>query len=134
MLLGLLRGMLGPLVVVLDWALANPAWVALPTFLWTIVWYWARMQLLRIEKQTDDLVLQVAREAMAQSPALDSGALYKRVYPIWARSVVGWVPFVPNRLELWPVRPTPEAVAKKLSFSPEWIRSRLARHGIQLSS
>jgi hypothetical protein len=132
MLYAMFRAMLGPLNPILDWAEANPVYVAIPLFAWAMLWLYSKMALQRIETRTRQLVLDMGRDEMEKVPSVTAKALYKRVYPVWAASLSNWAWLIPNRLEFWPVRATPAAVEKKLKFSPQWIKKELADNGIDI--
>lgn len=133
MLYELFRAMLGPIGGFLDWAKVNPVPVAIPLFLWATLWYIAKLQLKRIETHTTQLVLDMGREAIAASSNISVQTLYQRIYPVWAAALPNWAWFMPHRLELWPVRVSPERVQQSLDFSPQWIADVLANHDIVIT-
>jgi hypothetical protein len=79
-------------------------------------------------------VLDASREWLSKKPNITAAGLYKRIYPRWSEAVRDWGLFIPHRLEIWPVRVSPQSVRDKLSFSPQWIAALLAKHGLPLQA
>lgn len=130
----LLRMILGEWVSrLLDFLKAHPDLVTAIFALWLGLFAAGRYQLRRIEQKTTELVLEMARDLMAQKPNITAQGLYKRIYPRWAESLRHWAWFVPHRLELWPVPVCPDTVRQKIPFSPQWIAETLQRYGISVS-
>lgn len=133
MILQFVRGMLGDLWrPVLDFMLANPSIVTGFLALWLAVFAAGRVQVRRVARKTEALVVKRGEDLVRDKPHITSRGLYKRIYPEWSRKVRGWAWFVPHRLDLWPVPVTPETVQNKFPFSPEWISGILRRHNIRL--
>jgi hypothetical protein len=133
MILQFVRGMLGSLGrPVLDFLLDNPPIVTGFLGVWLASFAAGRIQLERIKRKTADLVAREAAGHVSRKPHITSRGLYNRIYPQWAEVVSRWAWFVPHRLDIWPVRATPEAVQEKFDFSPEWIFDVLRRHDIRL--
>lgn len=125
MFLGLLRTLLGPFAVILDWAEANPGLTGLVIFVWTAVWMSGRVQLARIERKTKELIASEADRLRELSPQLDAEELLSRVYPIWCTQLPTWALFIPHRLELWPVPVSIERVKDRIGFSLQLVRDVL---------
>jgi hypothetical protein len=131
----MIRSMLGKSGgAILDWLRSHPMATTTIFALFLFVYMLGRWQLHRIERRTAQLVLEMSREWLAKKPNITATGLYKRIYPRWSQSVQNWGVFIPHRLELWPVPVRPETVQSKISFSPQWIASLLAKHGIQLKA
>ncbi|MCS7178527.1 MAG: hypothetical protein RML46_05185 [Anaerolineae bacterium] len=130
----LLRMILGEWVSrLLDFLKAHPDLVTTIFALWLGLFAAGRYQLWRIEQKTTELVLEMARDLIAQKPNMTAQGLYKRIYPRWAESLRRWAWFVPHRFELWPVPVRPDTVQQKIPFSPQWIAETLRRHGVSLA-
>ena len=128
-----IRGMLGDLGrPLLDFVLGNPSIVTAFLAVWLVAFAAGRVQLRRIERKSEALVAEKAEQLVRDKPHITSRGLYKRIYPEWSAAVRHWAWFVPHRLDLWPVRATPEAVQQKFGFSAEWISDVLRRHDISL--
>lgn len=133
MILEFVKVMLGPFARVLDFLLQNPVFTTALLLVWLMIYMAGRVQLRQIEQKTQELVLQLSREYLAQQPHLSATDLYQQIYPHWSQAVPGWGRFVPHRLDLWPVPATPENVAQKIAFSPRWIAELLKAQNIKLT-
>lgn len=133
MIVEFVKGMLGSLSPVLDFMLNNPTITSAILLVWLAIYAAGRVQLWKIEQKTKELVLQISREHIARKPQITSKVLYKNIYPSWSEAVPEWGWFVPHRLDLWPAPVTPENVASKLSFSPQWIANFLCKQSICLA-
>lgn len=125
MFLGLLRTVLGPFAVILDWAEANPVPTGLMMFAWTAVWMSGRVQLARIERKTRELIASEAHRLREASPELDAEELLSRIYPLWCTQLPTWALFIPHRLELWPVPVSIERVKDRIGLSAQLVRDVL---------
>lgn len=131
----MIRSMLGKSgEAVLDWLRSNPEVTTAVFALLLIVYVMGRLQLRRIEQRTAQLVLDMSQEWLARKPNITVSGLYKRIYPRWSESVRHWGLFIPHRLEIWPVLVRPETVQQKLSFSPQWVATLLAKHGVLMKT
>jgi hypothetical protein len=132
MFLSFVRGMLGSLSPVLDFMIDHPVIVSGILAVWMGVFVAGRLQLWRIERKSEELVVEMGRELIAKKPHITARGLYRRIYPRWSELLRQWGWFVPHRLELWPVPVRPETVQQRLPFSPQWIAQVLRRHDIKL--
>lgn len=131
MLMASLRGMLGKVgCAMLDAVLENPLVVTVALAVWMAVWIAGRAQLLNIRKRTVCLVMSVAREYAGEQRKIRLPEFYAVVYERWASSLKNWAWFIPHRLDLWPVPPTPESVRQRLGFSPDSVARLLREHQI----
>jgi hypothetical protein len=117
---------------VIQWALANPVAVGMACGAWLAVIGSSMLQLKWIKDRTGEMAIHAARAALEKEPQLSIKKLYERFYPVWTEMVRKTAFFIPHRWEIWPVRATPERVAERMAFSPEWLGEFLWENGIQV--
>jgi len=117
---------------VIKWALANPVLVGLACGAWLAVIGASMLQLKWARERTAEMSLRIARGLLDQEPMLQIDRLYQRLYPAWSDMVRKTIYFIPHRWEIWPVRATPERVAKRLEFSPQWLGTFLWENGLEV--
>jgi len=133
MIQAFIRGLLGPsLAPLVDFINNNPYIIGLILFVFVALYAAGRIQLHNISVKTQTLVLERSKKEIQQKPNISADSLYKLIYPDWAAQINQWALFIPHRLDLWPVRVTPENAKVKLAFSPEWIVAVLKAHHIEL--
>lgn len=131
----LVRAALGPLEGVLDFILNNPILTSGIFAVWLGIFIAGKLQLQNIKRKTVEMVLEMSPGFISAKPHITSRGIYKRIYPRWEADLRRWgwsIPFIPHRMDLWPVSITPENVRRKFPFSPEWIAKLLTQNDIQL--
>ena len=117
---------------VIEWALANPVQVGMACAAWLIVIGASKLQLKWIKDRTETLMLTTARGVLEANPRLPVDKLFDQLYPVWVEMVRKTALFIPHRWEVWPVPATPERVAGRLDFTPEWLGQHLLANGIEV--
>ena len=117
---------------VVEWALANPVTIGMACGAWLALIGSSMLQLKWIKDRTAEMAIHSARAVLEKEPQLPITKLYERFYPIWSEMVRKTAFFIPHRWEIWPVRATPERVAERMEFSPEWLGAFLWENGIQV--
>lgn len=117
---------------IIKWALANPIPVGMACGAWLAVIGASMLQLKWAKDRTAEMSLHLARSVLEKEPVLQINQLYERLYPIWAEMIRKTTYFIPHRWEIWPIRATPERVAERLEFSPEWLGTYLWEKGIEV--
>lgn len=117
---------------VIEWALANPVQVGLACGAWLIIIGASKLQLKWIKDRTESLMLTTASRLLEVNPRLPVDKLFDQVYPIWSEMVRKTALFIPHRWEVWPVPATPERVAGRLNFTPEWLGQHLLANGVEV--
>ncbi|MCE1254645.1 MAG: hypothetical protein LWX83_13980 [Anaerolineae bacterium] len=128
----IVRSMLGPLAIILDYIIQNPVIASIILFVYLSIYMAGYFQLRNIENKTTLLVLEFSKEEVKRKPNITSGGLYKKIYPTWEKELKTWGIFVPHRLELWPVPVSADVIKQKLSFNPQWIADLLKKNNITL--
>jgi hypothetical protein len=133
MLLEIFYSMIGNWArAVIEWFQTHPTITLTVFVIWTAVFFSGKYQLRRIESRTHDLVLEGARKALENNPQLSSKQMYELLYPQWTEMLGKTAWFVPHRLELWPIRATPDRVSERIDFTQEWLASHLWANGVKL--
>ena len=117
---------------VIEWALANPVQVGLACGAWLIIIGASKLQLKWIKDRTESLMLTTASGLLEVNPRLPVDKLFDQVYPVWSDMVRKTALFIPHRWEVWPVPATPERVAGRLDFTPEWLGQHLLANGVEV--
>jgi hypothetical protein len=117
---------------VIEWALANPVQVGLACGAWLIIIGASKLQLKWIKDRTESLMLTTASGFLEVNPRLPVDKLFDQVYPVWSEMVRKTALFIPHRWEVWPVPATPERVAGRLDFTPEWLGQHLLANGVEV--
>jgi hypothetical protein len=117
---------------VIEWALVNPVQVGLACGAWLVIIGASKLQLKWIKDRTESLMLTTASGLLEVNPRLPVDKLFDQVYPIWSEMVRKTALFIPHRWEVWPVPATPERVAGRLDFTPEWLGQHLLANGVEV--
>jgi hypothetical protein len=126
--LDLMQGSVGRGLV--EFILAHPVLINTILGIWLVVFTAGRLQMRRIKRNTVHMVVDKGSAIIAHKPHVTPTGLYKRIYPIWSKTVPGWAWFVPHKFGFWPEPVTPELVAQLLPFTPEWVAEVLIEHGV----
>lgn len=127
----ILRSLLGPFVVILDFFILNPEILGLIISLYLITLGLGRLQVKRITTRTVELILEKCSAWLKETPTLTGKQLFDRFYPIWIEELKNFkFPLIMNKHDLWPVTVTPEHVLFKLPLSPEYLNQTLINAGL----
>ncbi len=127
----ILRSLLGPFVVILDFLILNPEVLGIIISLYLITLGLGRLQLRRITTRTVELILEKCSAWLKETPTLTGKQLFERLYPIWVEELKNFkFPMIMNKHDLWPATVTPEHVLIKLPLSPEYLNQTLINAGV----
>ena len=116
----------------IEWMLAHPLVMGIILLAWMGMLYGGKAQLKRVESRTHSLVLEEARQYLAEAPGLNANHLYDRLYPQWRQMVRRSALFITHRWELWPLPAIPSLVRQRIGFTPEWLGQYLRTHGFDV--
>ena len=133
MIMGWIRSMLGPFVVVLDFFSAHPELLTAILVLWMLIYAAGLIQLKLIERRTVRLVVDRSQRLVAANPQISLADLRAKLLPLWLEEMKNWnFLFIPHKFDFWPVPVTPKNLQVKLPLSPEWLLKVLNTNGIIL--
>lgn len=101
-------------------------------FVWMIFFLSGKYQYSKIKSFTLNFVEEKIREVYAHNPKITVNEFYKMIYPLWRDSITGKYWFIPHKTELFPIKASPENIAKRLNLSPEWLGAYLEIKGYRL--
>lgn len=111
-----------------------PSFVGVLLGVWLVLFLTGRFQFGHIKKRTVDLVLSRLDSLLEASPDLTVEEYYAFLLPRWEQMVRSSAWFIPHKTELWPMPATPQYVAQRIHFSPEWLGAFLSLRGYHLSA
>jgi hypothetical protein len=127
----ILRSLLGPFVVILDFFILNPEILGIIISLYLITLGLGRLQIKRITSRTVELIIEKCSAWLKETPTLTGKQLFDRFYPVWVEGLKKFrFPLIMNKHDLWAVTVTPEHVLIKLPLSPEYINQTLINAGV----
>lgn len=133
MLYEIFRSMLGAWSrAVVDWLQAHPATTALALSIWLSLFFAGKYQLHRLQVRTQVWAIENATAVLKQHPGITAQQLYDQLYPDWRQMLRRTAWFIPHRWELWPLPATPDRAAKRIDFTPQWLRNHLMENGIEI--
>jgi hypothetical protein len=109
---------------------ANQTACNLVLLAWMAVVGYGELNLRRLSRQTDRLILEAARDCTANRQLISVQALYRRIQEDWQTQVASQGVWIPGRLGFWIERASPEKITHKLRFSPEYVEKVLTRHHV----
>lgn len=134
MVMEIIRSMLGPLVVILDFFSTHPEILTVILALWMVSYAAGHYQMKAIERKTIRFVVDRSRLIVAANPQTSLAELRARILPVWLEEIKQWnFKFIPHKFDFWPVPMTPENVQLKLPLSHEWLAKVIKSNGISLS-
>lgn len=127
----ILRSLLGPFVVILDFLILNPEVLGLICLLYLGVLGLGKWQVKRIKEQTDQLLIVQGKIWLAENPKLTLKQIFDRFYPLWLEELRNYrFPLIMSKHDLWPVSVSPGNVLKKIPVSPEYVGEVLKSSGL----
>lgn len=131
-ILTFMRSMMGVFTPLWDYVMAHSEEAFSLLGIWLGIYLIARYQLKRVKQKTAVLCIEETKKILKKRPNLTTKGLYKEIYPKWEQEVSTYAKFIPHRLDLIPVRVTPENVLAKFEFTPEWLAEALKINGVDL--
>lgn len=127
----ILRSLLGPFVIILDFLILNPEVLGLICLLYLGVLGLGKWQVRRIKVRTDQLLIEQGKAWLVDDPKLTREQIFDRFYPLWVEELKNYrLPLIMNKHDLWPVRVSPGNVLKKIPVSPEYVGEVLKSSGL----
>jgi hypothetical protein len=132
--MAVIRTLLGPFTVVLDYFSANPGQLIHLLTVWALIYLAGAIQLKQIEARSAELLLN-KWGSIAEKSELTEEEIYKWFYRLWLDEFTKWKYwFIPHRTDLFPVKATPDRAANKIPLSSDWVFKTLNKNGIAIKT
>ncbi len=102
--------------------------------IWLVFFMLGKRQFEKTKAYTTDLLVEEYKKAARGGHIPNLDRLYRAVEITWEAWLAQNVRFILNKVELWPVKATPEVVRQRLNMSPEWAGAYLELNGYKVEA